>query len=507
MAAWDANRTWLSVILLATFLTISSGETKTVTVQIAGGEERIHAFEQGYITYISFSEFVEVTGGLLDWEIVGHQIRYINGTNRFDFVVNSPFFKLNEDIRNLTFPARLKEGQLYLPAETFLPYLDQTLPQKITLSSGGSAIRVDSEYFNVTDLAVFRKANGLLIEIFLTSSLAYDVFVTEGNWLNVSIREGKINRSRILTRKDARVMYKLKTHQAVGTGQISMRLKRPVEAWHHKLALDPPRIQISIADVSFDLDSLSPAPPIGPDEKIDVIVIDPGHGGKDYGAIGPRGAREKDVVLDVAKELARLIRKDKQFKVVMTRDRDQGVTLQQRAKIANEAGADLFISIHANASHRSSPRGWNVFFLAPARNDSARAVAQFENSFFLRDHNGEEPAPQDEDSDNPLNDEYGVDPVLTILNEMIMTEFQMESHDFAMMVDREFRRQLKIPARGVDQAGFFVLNRVYTPSVLIETGFISNKAEEKVLKSKSHKKAVAKALYNAIKRFRAKYES
>ena len=87
-----------------------------------------------------------------------------------------------------------------------------------------------------------------------------------------------------------------------------------------------------------------------------------------------------------------------------------------------------------------------------------------------------------------------------------MTEFQTESHDFAMMIDREFRRNLKIPARGVDQAAFVVLNKVYTPSVLVEAGFISNKTDEKLLKQKSFKKKVAKSIYEAIKRFKNKYD-
>ncbi|MCH7947512.1 MAG: N-acetylmuramoyl-L-alanine amidase, partial [candidate division Zixibacteria bacterium] len=112
----------------------------------------------------------------------------------------------------------------------------------------------------------------------------------------------------------------------------------------------------------------------------------PGHGGQDYGAIGKKGTREKDICLAIDKELAKIIRKDKQFKVVMTRDRDKTITLQERARIANESAADLFISIHANASLKDHVRGWNVFFLAPAKNDSARAVAQFENSVFLREH-------------------------------------------------------------------------------------------------------------------------
>jgi N-acetylmuramoyl-L-alanine amidase len=488
------------LILLVAAMPLWIVHGKTVKVAISGGEESIQSFKQKEMTYISFSELVEILGGLLDWEIIGHQISYVSDTNRFDFVIGSPFFKLNDSLYNLTFPSVYRKGQLYLPAETFIPLLDRTLPQKITWSKDSETLRIDSEYFNVTDLAVSPKANGLLIELFLTSSLVYDVFVTEGNWLNISIRDGRLNSRMILSRRDRRYMYDLKTHQAAGSGQVSIRLRRNIEKWHHKLAYDPPRIQISIADVNFELDTLGSPRKVGPDDKIDVIVIDPGHGGSDYGAIGPSGTREKDVVLNIAKKLAKLIRKDKQFKVIMTRDRDETVTLEQRADIANQAGADLFISIHANATVKRHVRGWNVFFLAPAKNDSARAVAQFENSFFLREQSTFE-AHQSGHAEDDFDD-----PLLTILNEMIMTEFQTESHDFAMMVDREFRRSLKTRARGVDQAGFFVLNMVFTPSVLVETGFISNKKEEKLIKSGKYQNAVAEAIYKAIKRFKAKYE-
>jgi N-acetylmuramoyl-L-alanine amidase len=126
-------------------------------------------------------------------------------------------------------------------------------------------------------------------------------------------------------------------------------------------------------------------------------------------------------------------------------------------------------------------------------------VAQFENSVFMQELSQQSSAsPAD-----PTGDE---DPILTILNEMIMTEFQEESHDFAMMIAREFTRHLDIPARGVDQAAFFVLNGVFTPSVLIESGFISNRNEEKVLNTSDHQKSLARAIYNAIKQFKAKYE-
>ncbi|RKX23686.1 MAG: hypothetical protein DRP47_12440 [Candidatus Zixiibacteriota bacterium] len=487
--------------VVLTCLVSISVHAKTVKVTISGGSEKIEAFDRDGITYFSLSEFAEIVGGLLDWEMVGHRISYVLDTSRFDFVIGSPYFKLNEQAYNITFPVELRDGQLYLPTETFISYLDQVFPQKIIWDNDKTTIRVDSEYFNVTDLSISAKANGLLIEIFLTSALAYEVFVTEGNWVNVSIRDGKLNSARILSRRNRRYMYDLKAHQVDGAGQVSIRLKRKVENWHHKLQYDPPRIQISIVDEGFEIDTADTPAIIGPDDKIDVIVIDPGHGGKDSGAVGRGGKREKDAVLAISKRLAKLIRKDKQFKVIMTRDRDETVTLEQRAKIANEAGADLFISIHANSSVRRSVRGWNVFYLAPARNDSARAVAQFENSAFLRD---KEASPSEDT--NYEGDDLFADPVLSILNEMIMTEFQAESHDFAKMVDREFRRSLKTPARGVDMAGFFVLNSVFAPSVLIEAGFISNKSEEKLLKGKKYQQQVAEGIYRAIKRFKAKYE-
>jgi len=497
--------TKLVKILAAAFILVLIHGTPSladkINIAIAGGDEEIQSFEKNGVTYFSISEFATIIGGALDWETVGQLVTYSNDTNRFEFMLGSSYFKLGDSIFNMVYTAEYQDGQLYLPAQTFIPFLDRVISENITWDKDKKLLRVDSEFFNVTDLSFSHKANGLLIELFLTSSLAYDVYITEGNWINVSIRDGKINRTRLLSRLDRRLMYDLKVHQLVESGQVSMRMRHKIQNWHHKLVYGPPRIQISIEDTDFEIDETEPAAVTGSASKIDVIVIDPGHGGDDYGAIGARGTREKDVSLDIAKELARLIRKDKQFKVIMTRDRDKTLTLQERARIANEAAADLFISVHANASLKDYVRGWNVFFLAPAKNDSARSVAQYENSVFLREQASVRSAPDEVYTD------YNRDPVLNILNEMIITEFQEESNDFAFMLDREFRDINDIPARGVDQAGFYVLNSIYTPSVLIETGFITNPEEERILNSKSYRKQLVEAIYDAIKRFKGKYES
>ncbi len=491
--------TRLLLLLIVIVLAAGPAFARDVKVSISGGYEKVEAIENNRIIYVSLSRLSEILGGSLDWEMIGHRVIYTQNDVAFTLIIGAPYFRMADSLFNLTYPVDYRDGQVYVPAMTFIPFLDRVVAQNVSWNADNETIRVDSDYFNVTDLGISPKANGLLIEIFLSNALAYELFVTEGNWVNVSIRDARLNRARIESRRDSRYMYDLKTHQVENTGQVSFRLRRGIGTLNHKLVYNPPRIQISIADTDFEFDT-TPKPAVGPDDKIDVIVIDAGHGGKDYGAVGADGTREKDVVLDIARELAKQIRKEKEFKVIMTRDRDKYVSLDERAKIANEAGADLFISIHANASPKKHVRGWNVFFLAPAKNDSARAVEQFENSFFLR----ELADSQDRDHDESFSP--GLDPISDILNQMIMTEFQVESHDFAMMVDRELRRRLKSPARGVDQAGFFVLNKVFTPSILVEAAFISNKTEEKLLRDSDFHKEVADGIYQAIKRFKAKYE-
>jgi N-acetylmuramoyl-L-alanine amidase len=475
----------------------------TIDIELSTGIEKISSRTEGSIVYFSFSELSQKLGGRIDWMTVGHTVRYSDDQHTIDFVVGSPYIKSQPENCNLVYPARLVNGQLYLPELTFLPFLERLMPTTfagIRKNKGGKT-RLSKGDFNVVDMEVSEKANGLLIELFLTDKMSYDVFITEGNWINISVRDGKINAPQVKSAAVRKHFYDAKVHQVEGAGQVSLWFKRPIKNWNHHLVKDPDRIQISIVDESFmNSDSSSViGERRGLDETIDVIVVDAGHGGTDYGAIGGKGTREKDVALSIARYLARLIRKDKRFKVVMTRDEDKTMTLENRADIANRAKADLFISIHANANPKPSVRGWNVFFLAPAKNDSARATAQFENSVFLR----EIAEPEKDGKDKPEMD--NADPVLGILNEMIMTEFQTESHEFALMCDKSLRKKVKIPARGVDQAGFFVLNKVFSPSVLVETGFISNPVEEKLLKSSDYQQNMAEAIYEAVKKFADTY--
>jgi len=483
-----------TLLLLVVFLAPVAATASDISVQVSGGLEKIEAFEEFDIDYFSMSQLSEILGERITWDIVGISAVFESEGHRTVFYINSPFIKIDDTVKNLTYPVKTKRGALFVPAKMFIPLLDLIRPEQITWDEGSEKIRIDSEWYNITDISLASKANGLLIEIFVTEPKEYEIYISEGNWLNLTVPDGTVNSRRILGRRNNAILRDINVFQFDEAAQISLRLRQPIGKFTHRFQANPPRIQISMIDSSAAPVVQNKVDKVGPDDLIDKIIIDAGHGGSDYGAIGLKKTREKEIVLDIAKRLAKLIRKEKIFEVVMTREKDKYVPLEERTRIANSNKGDIYVSIHANASTKRSARGFQVFFLAPAKNDAARAAAQLENAPFLAEMAN--PSRQDEDD------------LSFILSDMIQTEFQVESADLAAMVDREFRKRLskKTKERGIDQAGFIVLNGVYMPSILVEAAFLTNKQDEKLLKSKSYRQEVAEAIYAGLKRFKAKYE-
>ncbi|HSB62361.1 MAG TPA: N-acetylmuramoyl-L-alanine amidase, partial [Vicinamibacteria bacterium] len=210
------------------------------------------------------------------------------------------------------------------------------------------------------------------------------------------------------------------------------------------------------------------------------IVIDAGHGGHDPGTIGPRGLQEKDLVLDVALRLERLVRAELGAEVVLTRTTDVYVPLEERTAIANSRGADLFLSIHANASRNPEARGIETYFLSFAQNAHAEAVAARENAI----------------SAATLKDLQQLVKAIT-LNSKID-----ESRDFASSVQEAMVKNLRehhaVQDRGVHTAPFYVLIGANMPSVLAEIAFVSNPGEEKRLKTGEYRDLVARALLRGV---------
>lgn len=218
------------------------------------------------------------------------------------------------------------------------------------------------------------------------------------------------------------------------------------------------------------------------------VVIDPGHGGDEDGAIGPSGLKEKDVVLDIARRLSALLSVEG-FEVHLTRGGDETLSLDDRAGVANEKRADLFMSLHVNASTTTRARGAETFFLArDATDDESRTLAALEN--------GAHGASRDDTAashDLPL-----------ILWDLAQVEHLETSAQLAELIQDRLNEALGLRNRGVRQAPFRVLVGATCPAVLVETGFMSNPDEEKLLADPEYRRKLATTLARAIVDFRAR---
>jgi N-acetylmuramoyl-L-alanine amidase len=256
---------------------------------------------------------------------------------------------------------------------------------------------------------------------------------------------------------------------------------------------NPPRIV-------FDLKKGEPPVMIGLPEQLKLktaelpgirtIVLDPGHGGKDVGAISPDGLQEKDITLQLCQKLVPMLSK-LGARVILTRNDDSLVSLTQRTAIANQYKADLFISVHMNAAMSKAARGSETYFLSlEASDELAKKVAERENA-------SSPPArgPLGESGDLKL-----------ILWDLAQQEYLKESSRLAEVVQEEMCKAMGVENRGVKQAPFKVLVGATMPAALIEVGFISNPEEEARLKDEKYQETILAALFGAISRFKSEYD-
>lgn len=228
-----------------------------------------------------------------------------------------------------------------------------------------------------------------------------------------------------------------------------------------------------------------------------VVVIDPGHGGHDPGAVG-KISKEKNINLNVALKLGNMIKKNcDDVKVIFTRTKDVFIPLNRRAEIANNAKADLFISIHTNAlANNRTAKGASTWTLGLAKSDVNLAVAQRENSVILYESDYKTRYA----GFNPNSAES------YIIFEFMQDKYMEQSVHLASLVQKQFRHTCKRVDRGVHQAGFLVLKASAMPSILVELGFISTPEEERYLNSEEGTGTLAKGIYRAFLTYKKEHE-
>ncbi len=227
-------------------------------------------------------------------------------------------------------------------------------------------------------------------------------------------------------------------------------------------------------------------------ERKFVVVIDPGHGGRDPGALGAT-SREKDVVLAVALKTGEYIRRYMDdIEVIFTREADVHVDLDRRAEIANSNRADLFISIHANGFQNRSVRGAETFILGPTRGEQNLELVMKENAVILLE---EDYSTRYEGFDPKSPESY-------VIFTLMQNVYQKQSLEFAGLVQDQFRDRVNRSDRGVKQGGLLVLWMTTMPSVLIELGFISNPEEERFMNSEEGQVYLASAIFRAFRDYK-----
>jgi N-acetylmuramoyl-L-alanine amidase len=239
-------------------------------------------------------------------------------------------------------------------------------------------------------------------------------------------------------------------------------------------------------NVESSSDAYSDSNKVNIDRGVKTIVIDPGHGGLEVGAKGKFGTLEKEITLDISLKLKEIIERNLAYRVVLTRDKDIDVSLENRAAKANNNRAFVFISIHANGFFRKEARGSETYFLnLNATDEEARRLAYLENN----------------SSELNMVEGENEDDIKMILWDMAQSAYLTQSSQLAELIQNELNNLLGTLNRGVKQAPFKVLTGVACPAVLVEMAFISNPDEERKLMKSEFQNKIALAIYRGLTNF------
>src|SRR3990172_5733734 len=402
--------------------------------------------------------------------------------------IKNPFIILKNKQTETTKAIQLPTStwQIDLPEQNKLVIKHEKIP-KVKVVDGTNS------QFSITGFSLDEKANGTLVRIKSNKPIdSYNSSFKDGI-LTIVFREVNIDVSKFIQEHKVALIKDIKAKNIGSDCVIKFALREEFTTSEVLNADQGNDILITLHNKIFtnNIDKIVKS------ERwnFDVVVIDAGHGGKDYGAIGVNGAREKDINLSIGLKLGKLIQKElKDVKVVFTRSDDQFVELYKRGKIANENDGKLFISIHYNstAKKNSNASGFEVYLLRPGKTQDAIEIAERENAVIQYESN-----PQ---RYQKLTDEN------FILVSMAHSSYLKYSEKFSELLHNQFSNKFNFESRGVKQAGFYVLVGASMPSVLIESGFLSNKKDAEYLKSTKGQEEIATAIFHAVKGYKAYYE-
>ena len=383
------------------------------------------------------------------------EINYKN--HKLFFSPRSSYMKINNKVYNLTYETLYQKNVIYAPIITLKDIFEkEKLPIQI-LSIEENNVKAKTNIYNINDINITKKKNGISIKIltdsfFLKKNIAASI--NKEGWLNITILNGIADSVQL---KKYHLKYPfVKSHiiQSEKSTQISLLCREDIE----DVIIHTDEKIIELLLITKQQENSKKMDIIKKDWIIDTIVLDPGHGGKDPGAIGINRIQEKTIALDIARQLGKLLERNLNMKVIYTRDDDTFVPLWKRTQIANNSAGDLFISIHANSTSKSSSiKGFETFLLRVGKTDDAIEVAKRENSVIELE--------EKTNKYTQLTDEK------LIMATMSQNADMKASEDLADLIQQNLAKNITSKNRGVKPGGFSCFNRGLNAERISGSGF------------------------------------
>ncbi|MDD5491847.1 MAG: N-acetylmuramoyl-L-alanine amidase [bacterium] len=469
--------------------------------------------------YLDVSDLADFLAADIKWLSVSKKVILSLKGVRIEFTYFGKTATINNQKIKMSSVCRLEKGDLYVPL-SFVVSRSFTKPVGVRIKYDESAKTLKiSQIPNITGVKAQQEEGLSRLILETQEKMYYESSLDAVNKITIDVYKGVLDQDKNYTVPNNALITNMNLEQK--SNKVSWIIEAcPEFEYSVKLVENPWRIVVDIKKTGAQVCppepeitvSTQPAqvtevkvPPVTPEfslppvivpeiktspekpkktsARIRNIVIDPGHGGRDPGAIGQYGTKEKDVNLALAFKLAQQLHEKTNLQVILTRKEDEFIPLADRTQIANDKKADLFVSIHCNSGLDKDAKGFEVYFLSERATDmEAEAVANIENSVI------------DLEEKSPVTDK-----LKAILWSLTLNEFVNDSSELcSFVVGRVNEMDVDLVNRGVKQAGFYVLRGAKMPAVLLECAFLSNKREERLLKKGAFSDKMTEAIYRGI---------
>lgn len=498
----------LPAFLLATALLLPSAPARAaeeLSVVVSGKPKgTIEAYKAGSAMFLEAKQLGSILGGQVYWYPVSGRIQLSLRGRSLKLLADAPKVTLDGREVSLSEPVRVRASRALIPmsflrSEAFSRWagvefrLDDKTKTLVVERAG-----------TVGPARVFSYGGRTRISLTVAPRAPYRAVARGTGGVDLVAEFGVVEGEETVSVQDGVVdSFSLKQEAAVA--RLSIRFAEKGLKWRVSELSDPRRVALDIYGAGVEPETeTAENPEVAPSKvktettvspkkepvvraetekkKRRLVVVDAGHGGKDPGATGRRGTKEKDVNLAAALELASVLKERGDFDVILTRDSDEFVPLSERSDLANQKEADLFVSLHCNAAGNRREKGWEVYSVSETASDpEAEKLAAAENAALA--YEGKDA--QEETAK-------------MILLAMTKTEMINESAAFSALTAKSLTKRMDIEARGAKQAGFYVLRGTHAPAILVEMAFVSHAEDEAKLASRRFRRAMAEGVATGI---------